>query len=127
MRSVVDEMLEDYPNENASGATNKSKILKEEIVVRVYYNAKFNGDLRKNNTVDLIFDFVPNEQEIIEKFKNNEEIVRLKNWSFSNLKKKIQNDPKFWNDDMSGWKDFKITGYDFLITVKTKAAIDLGF
>jgi len=83
--------------------------------VKVSWSGTFCGQKRRHpNNKTYVFDHEPTEQEINDRFNNDEDIVRLKNWKINNVRKEVRDfmDGVFDNDD--GWKDIKITKYKII-------------
>ena len=74
---------------------------------RVYKNDRF-------HTYE--FDHEPTKQEVEDKFYNDPNIIRLKNWRVSNVRKEVKDfmDEVGAYGNEEGWKDIKLTDYKLI-------------
>ena len=77
--SEIDSIIASWDaNESLKESLNEAA--KEKYKVVISWSGIFCGDKRENkNDITYVFDHEPTEQEIIDRFENDENIVRLKN------------------------------------------------
>ncbi len=114
----------DYMTESLNTKNKKLKIAlkeslnesaKEKYKAVISWSGIFCGDKRSyKNDITYVFDHEPTEQEIIDRFENDEKIVRLKNWNVNNVRKEVKDfmNGAYANND--GWEDLKITSYKII-------------
>ena len=95
--------------------TEVKESVEETYKVVISWSGIFCGEKRAyKNDITYIFDHEPTEQEIADRFENDENIVRLKNWNVNNVRKAVRDFMAGTYDNYDGWKDIKITSYKII-------------